>query len=421
MQVFHFSGYGVGRATPDDPGREALARASSEMARLQGRLAEHVDRARAAGEGDTEAARAASVAMLETAIEWHDAVLVPLIQRAESDDRLAECCVQAILDWERTIQLTGMGSEDAARDAADRAPSPEVRRLAQLRRDASASLRRILDNAYTKGMQRAVAQCREQHDLNALTHLLALERQAQLLGFPPEASRAAEAQRALGACMQFEVEFRSVFDTRSREASLYFEVEGKVPVDASWKSEAGLASAPLRYVRSAIRLGADAPMNVTRGEVVGIGTRPGTMVVHAIEWDRNPRAEPGVTCDGKEARTAADDRAKALRDTAHLVITFRPGRPTEIQRATIARAGYSAVHESNTWASEFETAHAREQVGEWTDEQADVDEPIYRMDLRQTEPGVWRAEFAVPDRGTTPGITKSESGHLIVRHRPRAP
>ncbi len=55
---------------------------------------------------------------------------------------------------------------------------------------------------------------------------------------------------------------------------------------------------------------------------------------------------------------------KAKRDTAHLKITFRPGRPTEIGRTTIARLGYFSASESHTWADQWARAHDSTHVGD---------------------------------------------------------
>ena len=51
-------------------------------------------------------------------------------------------------------------------------------------------------------------------------------------------------------------------------------------------------------------------------------------------------------------------------------------------------------------------------------EDPDQPDPLYRMTLRRTEPGVWRADFTRPDRANTPGLSLAEKGYLIVRHMP---
>ncbi len=415
MKILHFSGYGFGRAAPDDPGRQALQQASAMESRLQARVAESLGRLRrAALLGEPEDPNFAAE-MDDASSEYYDTVLRPLMQRGETDERMAECCMQRYLGWERSNQLFG-GSDDLDEDRRASANDPRAAALVKRRTEAAASVQKILANAYAKGMERAVRQCREEHDLNAMLTLLTLERQMQLLGVSNgERVEFAKAYEAISNCLNFEVEFRSGFDVQMRGAHLTEAVAAKIPVDATKLMRGDYASGPLNYLRSTLRIDPNAPLNFFKGRITGTGTSPGTMVVQSIDWDRNPREEPGTTCDGTD--TKPKERVKGEKgDTAlPFTITFRPGRPTEL--ATWSGLGKSGTMEGNSWADSWARRHQREQVGDASAGQ-DTD-PIFRIALPSTGKGVWRADFTRPDPGNTPGLISSDDGHLIVRHTPK--
>ena len=415
MKILHFSGYGFGRAAADDPGRQALQQASAMESRLQARVAESLGRLRrAALLGEPEDKNFAGE-MDDASSEYYDTVLRPLMQRGETDERMAECCLQRYLGWERSNQLFG-GSDSLDKDRRAAANNPKAAALVKRRMEAATSVRKILANAYAKGMERAVRQCREEHDLNAVVTLLALERQMQLLGVSNgDRVEFAKAYEAISNCLNFEVEFRSGFDTRAKEFHMAYAVEAKIPVDATKLMRGEYASGPLNYLRSTERIDPNAPFNVVKGRIIGTGTRPGTMVVHSIDWDRNPREEPGTTCDG----TDAEPKKRAAGDTAlSFTITFRPGVPTELNLTTI-RNLYSATGESHGWSDTWARRHEREQVGDAGASNGSDPDRIFKITLPSAGKGVWRADFTRPDAGNTPGLTASEDGYLIVRHTPR--
>ena len=75
---------------------------------------------------------------------------------------------------------------------------------------------------------------------------------------------------------------------------------------------------------------------------------------------------------------------------------------------------------NHDWSSDWTRHHEDAQVAEvQSRDDPDQADPIYRMTLRRTEPGVWRADFTRPDQGNTPGLSLAEKGYLVVRHTPR--
>lgn len=427
MKLLHFSGYGFGRADPDDPGRLALQRATAYEARLQSRIAEAVDRDGQQGGAGLSAETAARLRQIM--IEYYDAVIRPLMRTAETDDRLAECCISRYLGWERQVLLLGLDGDE--RDPAP-APGTSEGQLRRRRTEAQASFQTIFRNAYERGVERAVRQCREEHDFSAIATLLGWERQTQLLGFVTEDGY----QRALDEirkCMNFEVEFRSIFDNRApANTQFYYDVTARVPVQMEpfpIKQKWEIGSGPLEYVRYDARGNPkDALFGRVRGafgktlEVLGSGTisprgtRPGTFVVRSIDWDWNTVDSPGTDCDGQ------DVKKKKNRATS-FTVTFSPGVPIEITRYTpthdLLGTGPSDS-ESPGWAMHWANAHGDEQLsipglGDPDDEM----DGIYQVALDSIRTlGVWRKEFKRPDPGVN-GWSLSEDGYLVLRHTPK--
>lgn len=405
MRLFHFSGYGFGQAAPGDPGRQALQRASSDEARMRARIADILGRERARQLGGEEAAELGDL-LSDAAIEYHDAVLRPLMRAAEADDRLAECCMQRYYAWERQIQLFGMGPDSAARGVA---ASAELERR---RAEANASSLRIMENAYQKGMERAVRRCREEHDLRAVTTLLFLERRRQLLGGSADGPEGAAFDRAfdqMRGCFSFEVEFSSAFATRGPGVRLEHHVQAKVPYGQA-RSEAGeAATAPLRYVQYTAEGNASALFGAERMRAAG--TRPGTMTVERVEWNRNLVAVAGTDCEGhdeKQERTATDT----------VTVTFRLGAPVDRTHYTF---GYRPpeVAEGHGWSDAWAGAHPNELVStEPARSGSDYGDQVYRIVLTGREPGLWRADFRRTDNPGS-GLSGSEHSYLLVRHTPR--
>lgn len=418
MKLLHFSGYGFGQAAPNDPGRQALERASANEARLQSRLAQILDRERER-QANGEKASDVSGDISAAAVEYYDAVLRPLMQIAESDDRMAACCIQRYLGWERSLQLLGLVSDDAKAAVADA-------ELERRRTEGNASSAKILANALEKGRERAVKSCREGHDLNAVTKLLSLERQMQLLGVSDEHDDgAAKASAEMQRCFSFDVEFDSDFDNRVPHAQLRDHVQAKVAVDLGTdarKQDEPLATGPLRYVQFVSRFdegftrsanGKSTWFNLfgfIRAD--GVGTKPGTFTVHKIEWDQNPIEPAGTDCDGKDV-PATGTRSDSV------TVTFQTGVPSDIVRAVYKTVPPQTMT-NHSWSDSWSRRHADAQVAEApSTDVADYPDPIYRVTLRKTEPGVWRADFDRPDEASTPGFILTEAGHLIVRHAPK--
>ena len=416
MKLLHFSGYGFGQAPANDPGRQALEHASANEARLQSRMAAILGRERQR-QLTGEQGQDLSAELDAAAVEYYDAVLRPLMQRAESDDRLAACCMQRYLGWERSLQTLGIVSDDAKAAA----PNAELQRR---RAEGNASAMKILANAMEKGRERAVKACREDHDLNAVSKLLGLERQMQLLGMSV-GDDGATAWAELRRCFQFSVEFDSEFDNHVDASQLYHHVRAKATADLAADKKAKddvLATAPLEYVQHITRIvestltGANGKPSIFQifgaKRIDGVGTKNGTFSVHRIEWDTNPIEPAGVDCNGK------DTPQKGVRSDS-LTVTFQTGVPANIVRATYKLIP-PATMTNHDWSSDWTRHHEDAQVAEvQSRDDPDQADPIYRMTLRRTEPGAWRADFTRPDQGNTPGLSLAEKGYLVVRHTPR--
>ena len=412
MQLVHFSGYGFGRAAPDDPGRAALQRASAHEARLQARVAEILGRERARQQRGEEPSDTGDP-LKDAAIEYFDAVLRPLMRTAETDERMAGCCMQRYLGWERQIQLLGM-------DAAGPRPGASDRELERRRMEGEASAARILANAYEKGVERAVRQCRQEHDLTAVSTLLGLERQRQLLGGDttgPEIAAFRRAWEAMERCFRFEVEFSSSFDVRSAAdgARMHNQVKARIPVDVGSTERRVPGSGPLQYVSHVTDVDGS---KMVLTDALGLirsraaGTRPGLFAVEKLDWSRNPRVEPGTGCDGRDEEPGA-----ARTDT--VTLTFRIGAPTNVIHSTF-RDRPADVRDAHDWSEAWAAAHQDEQAGTAAPSAgADFPDMLFKMVLVGREPGLWRVDFRRAAPGATAGVSSSEDGYLIVRHTPR--
>lgn len=410
MQIVHFSGYGLGRAAPDAPGRQALQRSAAAEARLMSRIAEVLDERESRGTVASDGESGDGV--LNALIEYYDAALRPLMQRAETDDRLAACCMARYWGWERRIQLYGADPETAGGDDHLRGGTA-AHELERRRAEAALSAERIATNAYEKGIQRAVRRCREDHDLDAVNTLLALERSRQLLGGAMDGPESAAFDRAFAEmrdCFQFEVEFGSTFEASADGTLLLDQVEARARVDGGGTAEEARSSAPLEYVRhhttftGGVILGRDYRAD-------GVGTRPGTFIVERIERGGNLRVDMEARCDGEP-----EEEQPARRDT--MTITFRVVAPTDIARVS-AQGLSSGLVEAHRWAKSWDSSHAAERLGgALEDDDAEVPSAVYRLVLIGDEPGIWEAEFQEAS-GQPPGPSTSEDGYLVVRHTPR--
>lgn len=412
LSLLHFSGYGLGQGPADDPGRQALERASASEARLQSRMAQILDRERnGAHKGDGAAELSAA------ATEYYDAVLRPLLEAARTDDRVANCCIQRYLGWERTLRMLGIVGEDSNAVAADAG-------LEQRRTEGGKLADEVMRNALDKGRERAVRACREGHDLNAVAMLLGLERQMQLLGVS-DGDDGSKAWDEMRRCFNFTVEFESEFDNRVPHMQLLHGVRAQVRVDLSGDAPGAedepLGTGPLRYVRHVTRADAGFMQDNSKPTVLsvfgatsiaGVGEKPGTFAVHGIDWDHNIVQPAGTDCTGRE--TPDKDR-----QSDSLVVILQTGVPTDIVRATFKVAPPQTM-QNHTWSSLWTRHHEDLQAAEApSSDDPDQPDPVYRIRLHRTAPGEWRADFTRPDAGRTPGFTLSERGQLIVRHTPR--
>lgn len=430
MKLLHFSGYGFGRAAPGDPGRQMLQRAASYEARVSAELAEVLSAERTRqllGVGEGEADLDVADAVSDVSVEYYDAVLRPMMKAAETDERLAECCMSRYLGWYRQMALLGIvGDPDAPKPEPGTAGAELQRRLDE----ADASAQRIMANAFEKALERENRLCREEHDFDAINRLLAMARSMALLGLE-EDPRVEEIFELIEGCMNFEVEFRSIFDNRGPDGvQFYYHVTSRVPVQLPVVYEAGVAlgSAPLEYVRFDAR---GTPRETLVGEVMdgfwsaigshalsAQGTTPGEFRVHGIGWEWNVIDSPGTDCDGEDSVEQKD-----VTEQFRVLVSF--GAPTEITRHTPTGGGLSAGPfntEGQTWARHWSQEHAHQEVNIPGVVFADDDEEgtgPYRIELEPVRVGgVWRVDFKKPDPGVD-GWSLAEDGYLILRHTPR--
>ena len=448
LQLLHFSGYGFGRAAPNDPGRLALQHAASEEARLTAHIAAEVDRARASDFSMAELTSAVSPAL----IEYFDHVLEPLMRQAESNEAYAECVVQKLVAWMRQVELLGLDRNDD---------------IARRNAEAQASFRAILENATEKLTKRYFKACWEQHDFSAVQKLLALERQAQLLGI--NVGRELTLEEVLG-CLTFDVEFRSVFENKTPTGGVHEHVAAQLrDFPVAWRilGHESPPSAPLEYVsfsasgnplrdlgggNDALGLLRDAEATISAA-----GTRPDSFRVIDVSWDMNPREEQGTNCRGEnevQKGTVAEN----------FTVVFVPGVPHERVRYRYKRGGQvasigalaveaakglggsapaadveamripkEAVMDEHYWASDWTRAHRDIEVklpglpgsknevnvvgGQGVDD--DIGYGVYAVQLKPVEaPGVWRADFA-SENVPWHGFSKSERSYIILRHAPK--
>jgi hypothetical protein len=439
MTIQHFSGYGFGRAAPDDPGRLALQRATAVEARMAAHVAELIARAKR-GEIDGDALGDAFAA---AAVQYYDEVLAGILKTAETDDRMASCALQRGMSWQRELLLLGAVTDDRAQ----RAPTALQQRFDLV----ESALPRIVENAYTRGYERFRTACKRDHEFLAIRRLVALERQAQLMGLRTDVQQ--NLNDALEECLRFEVEFRSVFDTKTRTGGSHHDVTATLRTTVPLVPRPPLDSAPLQYVRFTTSgdpagdifgsttdvLGV---LDDARGRVAPAGTKPGTFVLHSLGWQiDNPKDSVLVTnCEGedeKEAREVADT----------ILVTFSPGVPRELVRFTpdhdtphfvaairdFARAVGNEgateelvreskmtanVTEEQHWAQHWAHAHRDHEVGGGGTRSYDDVGGVYALKLAPDRTkGVWRADTS----WTQPpqmGFSMSEQSHLIVRHVP---
>lgn len=411
MDLLHFSGYGVLQAPPGHAAREAVRNAKSQLARLETQVAKALENDREAGGTISDAT---IELMQQSMIEYYDIALRPLMTQGESDYRLAECCIRRWAEWERRNLLL-------IADAA----APE---LQSRREEANASVEKILDNMYRQGMEHAVQLCRE-HDLRAVTLMIGLERQAQLMGTASEGSE--RTWERIFDCLTFEVEFRSTFDNRAPASTrMFYEVAATVPVriESYMFGTVEYANAPLEYVQfqatgnlKEALFGPDGRDERTAwfdalasGTESSAGTRGSTFTVYAFDLDLNSYLPPGIDCDTGEDEKDDDPLPQ-------FTLTFSPGVPVEITRYTPTSRSIAPFDlENSAWAGHFARSHRGEQVtvpGVRVEEDEELGRP-FRMKIEPVERGRWTRSF-FRDYGSSDGFSLEESGHITVRHTPQ--
>lgn len=451
MPIFHFSGYGVGQAPPNDPGREALQKAADKFARLQSQAAAITaeERAHALANDGTPPKWLERLAPLMT--QYYDEVVKPLMTTAESDDRMAECAVQRFLSWMRQNLLLGLLSDDD-----DGGGDPELERRAQ---EGTASMWVIMQNAHDKRIAKALERCRDEHDFLAVNEILGMERQVELLGMKGDGDESVDWE-AIRKCLTFEVEFRSVIDQKTPTGGTYYHTVAKFPITAAPGAESPVDSLEYEAFRASGNpardlTGGAAPDKTTWGGMIleegasgaisPAGTKPGVFRVVGLEMSTSKKPFKQTNCDGEDE--------KQERETVDsLRVTFSPGTPVELVRFTPehagetegiagataamvealgskasadelrkeARIGGAFVSEETGWLEGWNHFHSRDAVaGPGAPASGDEESggQFYLLDLRPVSPGVWRADFKSEEPPKL-GFARKESGYMIIRHTP---
>jgi hypothetical protein len=356
-------------------------------------------------------------------VQYYKEVLRPLMQIAETDERMAECAAQRYLAWERQMQILGLANDDE--------PGPGWPDLERLRKEVLASLQKIHANYVRKVTERAVKRCREEHDFGVMTDVLALERLAQLLG-STLGSEFEQAMEAIEKCLSFEVEFHSVMELNTPSGETYYEVRAQAPISVALLG-ASLGNtpttAPLNYVAfrasgnpkedlwgkgTGDKIGNGLLEAFANGTISAAGTRPSTLTVYGVSWDLNPKDTEGTNCAGK------DDMQK--RNVAeNFKVTLSPGTPMELVRFKPKYVGEPFTSEQAGWLDDWQRQHREQQVNiPGPKQQSDDAEPpsIYQFDLKPTSPGIWRIEFKDQEAPMAGWATREES-YVVLKHTPK--
>jgi hypothetical protein len=451
MPIFHFSGYGLGRAAPNDPGREALQVAADKEARLQSRTAEIIAEERANALAGDAASSDWSDQIGTLMIQYYDQVLRPMMLTAESDERMADCAEERFLWWMRRLLLVGQLSDDEKKEG-----NPELEHRAK---EGTASLRTIMDNRHKKRTAAAVKRCREEHDFEAINEILSLEREAQLLGGN---SLYAEDMEEIEKCRTFEIEFRSVIENKTPTGGTYYHTLAKFRVSIGvYTTE--VAPVPLEYV--AFRASGNPAKNLTggaapdpntfggmvldegaNGALSPAGTRPGHFTLAALEMISSKKPFKQTNCKGED-----EDQQRETVDS--VTVTFSPGSPVEMVRFTPVHAGETSglmkaaagfaevlgdkaaanearekgrvgsgfVMEETGWVRGWSHFHSDDEVEVLGAAPASGDAPggqLFAITLHPVTPGTWRTDFKSEEPPKL-GFAQKESGYMIVRHMPK--
>ncbi len=450
FKLVHFSGYGFGKAPASDPGRIHLQNAASHAARLEARLAGAVSQERVnelLGRTAVDNSAALGAEADKFLVEYYDGVVRPTMKIAETDDRMAECALRFYIQWLRVQLLLGMGSENDDKLAA------AGDELAKRRNEGFASSLRIMEHGQKTAFDRALKQCREEHDFLAYSRVVAVHREMALFGDTTAGSNMAEEmERFMDSCMRFEVEFVSDVNSRLPNGSSRYQVVSTAryvmePAPSTpFKGMNSEEAAPLNYRTFEISgnpmrdvMGALGSENASgRGDLAGDmarfiektmyynlskrGTRHGMMRIADIHWEIVKRDTVGTDCAG-------EDEKQEVEVTDSIKVTLRVDPPTEIVRFTpvtpsaMIQPFNSDMHEWMRFFTQFreldaDSAEVNDLLESSGDDTAGERSKLVTIKLKRIEPGVWRGEFDTP-AGTTLGAGLSESGHIIMRHTPK--
>jgi hypothetical protein len=439
MQLLHFSGYGFGKAPPNDPGRIHLLYASAHAARLEAELAQVIgeEREKVLSGNEVKDSKLHDT-FRKVMLEYYDGIIAPTMKIAETDDRMAECAFTFYLGWLRQLQLFGAAPDDAVAMIGDDAPSVEAMKqdpeLVTRMSQASVSAQKILDNVEAHVMERAREGCR-QHDLTAYNRVIGLYRQFALLGIKgkqEDANLASFLEHANDQCNRFEVELSSSIDSRLRSGAWHFTLSST----AKYAPTDGRQEAPLNYVSLEIsgrpwkdvmdamsgghgaELLQKKPGNFLRlmdFTVSKRGSRHGTVTVENVDWAVVERDTVGTSCQGR-------DEAQKTQVADSMDVTLRIDPPTEIVHFVndAIPPQDEDMHEWMRFFMQFRKAagHAPTFVPEANPTDDSGAQPqLVTVRVKQQSPGVWSADFRTPEGVTSEGL--SETGHLILRHTPK--
>ena len=442
MHLLHFSGYGFGKAPPNDPGRIHLLYASAHAARLEAELAAAIaaERARALGLTPEDGAKSAELlaTFSRVSLEYYDGIIAPTMKIAETDDRMAECAFNFYLGWLRQLQLMGAAPDDAVGMIGDDTPNVEAFRqnpqLVTRMTQASISAQKIMDNVEEHVMERAREGCK-QHDLTAYNRVVSLYRTFALLGIEgkhTDANMGTLFKDANDQCNRWEVELSSSIDSRLPSGAWHFTLMSTAkyaPTDGPQEAPLNYASLeisgrPWKDVMDAMSGGkGDALLQKHDGNFLRLmdftvskrGSRHGTVTVHSVQWAVVERDTVGTSCQGR-------DEAQKAQVADSMDVTLRIDPPTEIVHFVgDAVPAYDAdMHEWMRYFTQFRKAAGHETTlvpGANPADDSGAQPEFVTVRVKQQSPGVWSADFRTPEGVTSEGL--SETGHLILRHNPR--
>lgn len=206
FELLHFSAYGVGLGTSADRAAALTkmpTRTADQYRQAISELLRSEREAQLKGEpGDPDLDKK----LANYLAGYYRDVVRPKMLAAETDDSLAASAIQEGLGWSRQVELLGL-SEDPF--------------FAQKEAEVMDSIIKILQNAFNKAFQR----CVNENDPSQVPRLLALERQAQLLGIS-----LGDVFDKINRCARFELDF---------EASTQENNVGALP-DGGWSASAGV-------------------------------------------------------------------------------------------------------------------------------------------------------------------------------------